>query len=60
MYNIRHLHPAFNGFKMMLVMPQAVRAKALFIYKIFFIFHMGNFCHPVNGNTEYRASLYIQ
>ena len=38
-------HP--QCFKMMLVMPQTVRSKALFIHKIFLFFYMRDLGHPV-------------
>ena len=55
MNNVRHLNTAFNFFKMMLVVPHGVRAKALFIYKIFTVFYLGNFRHPVERNTKQWA-----
>jgi len=43
MYNVRHFYTTIYGCKMMLMMPQAVRAKALLIYKKTLVLYMGNF-----------------
>ena len=45
-----HLSPH----KKMLMMPEAVRAVALLIHKIFVMLHMSNFSHPVQRNFENR------
>src|SRR6478752_2574928 len=50
--DIRHFHAAFYLLKMMLVMPHAIGAVALFIGKIFFVFYMGYFGHPIEWNAE--------
>src|ERR1700694_3035641 len=55
MHEVRHLHAALYGFKMVLVVPQAVRSLALLIHEHPEWFHMRDLRHPGQGNAEKRA-----
>ena len=47
MYNVRHFHTTLHLLKMMLVVPHAIGAIPLFIYKKLMLFHMRNLRHPI-------------
>lgn len=48
MDDIHHANPPIFGIKEMLMMPKAIRTKALFINKKFFVLDMRNFGNPSN------------
>lgn len=50
MDQVAHLHTAFHRTEKVLMMPESIRPKALFIYKVGVILHMGYFCNPMHRN----------
>lgn len=62
MYDIRHIDPAFHRFKGVAVMPEAIRPKALLIYKevgrrsVLWTFEMGDFRNPLQRNAQKRTN----
>src|SRR5690606_23808357 len=55
-YNIFHFNTTGYRFEEMLVMPQSIRPKTLFIYKIFFFFYMGDLGNPFSFDPGYRGN----
>ena len=56
-HNIGHHNPFGGGFKNVLVMPHAVRAKTLFIHKCPAGFQVGDFRNPVDVYTGANCHL---